>query len=153
MTGFSKKEAAVLNYVQQAIPFVKCPFAVIGSELGISEKEVQEIITRLKKRHIIRNIAGIFNGASLGYSTNLVAMEIPEDKIENAADLINSHPGVSHNYIRRHRYNIWFTLAEESEEIFHNTAALLAKRGKANDYLILQNEKLLKIGVILPIGE
>ncbi len=153
MTEFSKNEAAVLNYVQQSIPFERQPFLTIGSELGLPEKKVREIIIRLKKRDVIRNISGIFNGGSLGYTLNLVAMEIPKNKIEKAARMINSHPGVSHNYVRKHRYNIWFTLAEENEELFDKTIALLAGKTEARDFLVLRNDRLLKIGVILQIGE
>ena len=153
MTEFSKHEAAVLNYVQRSVPLVERPFAAIGSELGISEGDVQGIISDLKKRNVIRNIAGIFNGGSLGYVLNLVAMEIPEHRIEEAGTLISSHPGVSHNYLRGHHYNIWFTLAEESEELFKTTLDVIAKITGAGGYLILRNEKLLKIGVVLPIGD
>ncbi len=153
MTEFSTHEAAVLNYVQQNVPFDDRPYKIIGSELDISEKEVMTIISGLRKQNVIRNIAAIFNGASLGYFLNLVAMEIPENRIETAAALINSHPGVSHNYIRKHKYNIWFTLAEESEEVFKDTVQFLADNTGAKDHLILRNEKLLKIGVVLPIGD
>jgi len=153
MTEFSKNEAAVLNCVQQAIPFDRQPFLIIGTALGIPEKKVREIIIRLKKRDVIRDISGIFNGGSLGYTLNLVAMEIPEHHIEKAAAIINAHPGVSHNYVRNHRYNIWFTLAEENEKLFDKTVALLAKKTGTQDFLVLRNEKLLKIGVILQIGD
>jgi len=153
MTEFSENEAAVLNHVQRTVPFVERPFELIGSELDISEEHVQEIISRLKKQNVIRNIAGIFNGGSLGYTLNLVAMEISENKIEKAADLINSHPGVSHNYLRNHRYNIWFTLAEESNEMFNRAVRFIAEKTGADDFLVLKNEKLLKLGVVLPIGD
>lgn len=153
MTRFSDHEAAILNYVQRSVPLIERPFEAIGSELGVSGDKVRGIISDLKKRDIIRNIAGIFNGGSLGYVLNLVAMEIPEGRVEEAAAFISSHPGVSHNYLRGHRYNIWFTLAEENEELFKTTTDVLAKKTGARDYLILQNEKLLKIGVVLPIGD
>ncbi len=153
MSEFSTGQAAVLNYVQQHVPFVSRPYAAIGSKLDIPEKEVMSVIADLREQDVIRNIAAIFNGSSLGYFLNLVAMEIPEEKIETAASLINSHPGVSHNYIRQHQYNIWFTLAEESAALFKQTVRFLAKKTGAKDYLILRNEKLLKIGVVLPIGE
>ena len=32
-----------------------------------------------------------------------------------AAKIINSHPGVSHNYLRNHEFNMWFTLAVEGD--------------------------------------
>ena len=31
--------------------------------------------------------------------------------LENAARAINAHPGVSHNYLRDHAFNLWFTIA------------------------------------------
>jgi DNA-binding Lrp family transcriptional regulator len=60
---------------------------------------------------------------------------------------------VSHNYLRNHKFNIWFTLAEESEAEFHKTVLLLAVKARAADFLVMRNEKLLKIGVFLNIGE
>jgi len=153
MTKFTERETAILNYVQQSVPLVERPFKAISSEIGMSEDEVQMTISDLKKRLIIRNVAGIFNGGSLGYSLNLVAMAMPADRIEKAATFINSHPGVSHNYLRGHLYNIWFTLAEENERLFNTTVDVLARKTGARDYLIFQNKKLLKIGVVLPIGD
>ena len=38
-------------------------------------------------------------------------MEIEPDKLEYVANQINRHPGVSHNYERNHKFNLWFTLA------------------------------------------
>ncbi len=81
-----------------------------------------------------------------------MALQVPDNDIEKAADIINSHPGVSHNYLRDHRYNIWFTLAEETPESFEKSAALLARRAGAQDMLMLRNEKLYKIGFTLSIG-
>lgn len=150
---FSEKDARVLNRVQMGIPCVSEPFQVIAEEIGLTEDEVFEIIARLKKNKIIRNISGIFNGKKLGYYLSLVAFEIPGERVYAAAEIISSHPGVSHNYLRNHRYNIWFTLAEESEEDFNRTVTVLAAKAEASDYLVLKNETLLKIGVFLNIGD
>ncbi|MCP4135280.1 MAG: Lrp/AsnC family transcriptional regulator [bacterium] len=152
MNDFNKNEAAVLNAIQQTISFVERPFEQIGSEAGIAESEVVETIRGLKEKGVIRNIAGIFNGTSLGYYLSLVALEVPEDAMEMAAAVINSHPGVSHNYQRGDRYNTWFTLAEENEETFNKSVEVIAQKTGAKDCLVLQNEKLLKIGVMLPVG-
>ncbi len=150
---FTEKEALVLNRVQKGIPCLSEPFLAIAEETGLTEDEVLDIITNLKENKVIRNISGIFEGKKLGYHMSLVAFEVPVDKTESAAALISSHPGVSHNYLRNHRYNIWFTLAEESEERFNKTVSMLASQSGALDFLVLQNEKLLKIGVFLNIGE
>lgn len=149
---FSEKEALVLNRVQKGIPGVSEPFLVIAGETGLAEDEVIETVSRLKENKVIRNISGIFEGKRLGYFLSLVAFEVPAGKVDAAARIISSHPGVSHNYLRNHRYNIWFTLAEESEVEFHRTVSILASKAGADDFLVMRNEKLLKIGVFLNIG-
>ncbi len=150
---FTEKEALILNRVQKGIPCVSEPFLAIAVETGLSEDEVLETVSQLKEKKVIRNISGIFEGKKLGYHMSLVAFEVSEDRADAAAAVISSHPGVSHNYLRNHRYNIWFTLAEESEEEFHKTVSILATKSAAVDFLVLRNEKLLKIGVFLNIGE
>ena len=153
MIEFSDREALVLNRVQKGIPCVGKPFLEIGNDIGCSEDEVLDTLTRLKENGVIRNISGIFEGEKLGYYLSLVAFEVPEKKIDEAAAIINSHPGVSHNYLRGHRYNVWFTLAEEDKESFDKTVSVLALKSSASDFLVLRNEKLLKLGVYLNIGD
>ncbi len=150
---FSEKEALILNRLQKGIPAISEPFLEIAEETGMSEDEVLKIVSRLKENKIIRNISGIFDGKKLGYFLSLVAFEVPDDRVDLAASVINLHPGVSHNYLRNHRYNIWFTLAGENEEDFYRAVSILAFKSGAVDSLILRNEKLLKIGVFLNIGE
>lgn len=146
---FSRNETLVLNRVQKGIPCSAEPFSVIAADTGLTEDEVLEIISQLKKNNVIRNISGIFDGGELGYYLSLVAFEVPADLADKAGEIISSHPGVSHNYLRNHKYNIWFTLAEENESEFHKTVTFLASRTSAKDFLVLRNEKLLKIGVFL----
>ncbi len=150
---FTEKEALVLNRVQRGIPGVSEPFKAIAAEIGLSEDEVLDIVSSLKEKNVIRNISGIFEGKKLGYFLSLVAFEVPDDRVDAAAAIISSHPGVSHNYLRNHKFNIWFTLAEESEVEFHKSVLLLAAKVGAVDFLVMRNEKLLKIGVFLNIGE
>jgi siroheme decarboxylase len=41
----------------------------------------------------------------------LVAAKVDDENPHRAAKIINSHPGVSHNYLRTHEFNLWFTIA------------------------------------------
>jgi DNA-binding Lrp family transcriptional regulator len=151
--NFDDKDASVLNYIQHGVPMVRRPFDAVGSVLGISEHEVMNIIAEHKSRRVIRNISGIFNPQRLGYVIGLVGIAVPDKLIEHAAAHINSHPGVSHNYLRNHHINIWFTLADEDETQFNRSAATLAHAAGATDTLVLKTEKLFKIGVRLPVGK
>ncbi len=153
MVNFSTDEIAVLNYIQGEIPFFERPYAKIGSDLKIQETDVLNIISRLKYRNVIHDIGAIFNGSSLGYCRYLVAMEVPESCMNNAVCLINSHPGVDYSNLCDHKYNIWFSLSEESGMLFDHSIEILTKKSGALDFLVFKKEKLLKISAMLPLGE
>ena len=101
----------ILLRVQKHFPLTMRPFEVIAKELNTTEDEVIKIIKEQKAQNIIRQTSAIFDTKSLGYKSSLVAFEIDEDKIDDAISIINTHPGVSHNYERNHKFNIWFTCA------------------------------------------
>ncbi len=101
----------ISNVIQSAFPLVEEPFEEVGKALGMSGDEVIRRIEVLKRKHVVRQISAIFDTRRLGYKTLLVAMRFPPDRLESAAQVINEHPGVSHNYARDGSYNLWFTLA------------------------------------------
>ena len=92
----------ILSRIQKQFPLTPKPFEVIAKELGISEKEVLDILHEQKEANIIRQTSAIFDTKRLGYKSSLVAFKIPEEKIDTAVEIINAHPGVSHNYERNH---------------------------------------------------
>jgi DNA-binding Lrp family transcriptional regulator len=141
----------ILSRIQKKFPLVAKPFEAIANELGISENEALEILQEQKKENIIRQISAIFDTKRLGYTSSLVAFKITEDKIDSAVKIINSHPGISHNYERNHEFNIWFTLAvaPDSKLGLEKTLEILAKLTEANDYIMLPTLKLFKINVKL----
>jgi DNA-binding Lrp family transcriptional regulator len=141
----------ILSRIQKKFPLVAKPFEAIANELGISENEVLAILQEQKKENIIRQISAIFDTKRLGYTSSLVAFKITEDKIDSAVKIINSHPGISHNYERNHEFNIWFTLAvaPDSKLGLEKTLEILAKLTEANDYIMLPTLKLFKINVKL----
>ena len=153
MPDFSSCEAKILNLIQRDFPLTERPFDAIGAMIGISGAEVLRIVADLKERSVVRNISGIFSGENLGYHLSLVALRVPSKRVEAAAAIINAHPGVSHNYLRDHAFNLWFTLAEEDEQTLQKSARVITEKCGAEDSLMLRNEKLLKIGFVLPIGD
>ena len=70
-------------------------------------------VQRLLDERIIREITPIFDTRALGYSSMLVAAKVDPEYPHRAAKFINSHPGVTHNYLRNHDFNLWFTIATE----------------------------------------
>lgn len=141
----------ILSRIQKKFPLVARPFEVIADELGMSEDEVLAILQEQKKANVIRQTSAIFDTKRLGYISSLVAFKIAPQKISDAVKIINSHPGISHNYERNHDFNIWFTLAVAPNSKFglQKTVELLAKLTKADDFIILPTLKLFKINVKL----
>src|SRR5581483_7698561 len=103
----------LLDAIQQEIPLVERPFEVIAQKLDSTEFDVISRLTALKTgaKKVIRQISAIFDSRSLGYTSCLVAANVYASHIEQAVAPINAHPGVSHNYLRNHAYNIWYTVA------------------------------------------
>jgi len=126
----------ILSRIQKKFPLTSKPFAVIADELGMQEDEVLQILQAEKEANIIRQTSAIFDTKRLGYTSSLVAFKIPEEDIDAAVQIINSHPGVSHNYERNHDFNIWFTLAvaPDSSLGLQKTVAILAQQTKAQCY-------------------
>ncbi|MBN2402876.1 MAG: Lrp/AsnC family transcriptional regulator [Spirochaetes bacterium] len=153
MKNLSDTEKSVLNRIQKDWLICESPFKELAEELNINENDLIHIIDSLKQRKIIRDISAIFNADRLGYESALIAFELPTQAIETAALIINEHNGVSHNYLRDHRYNIWFTLVVDRKNSLENEIKQLAGNVKPNDYLIFKNEKLYKIGVMFNIDE
>jgi DNA-binding Lrp family transcriptional regulator len=103
----------LLNLLQGSFPIAPRPYTAVAELAGVEEEEVLTRTRRLLDERIIREITPIFDTRVLGYSSMLVAAKVDPENPWRAAKIINSHPGVSHNYLRDHDFNIWFTIATE----------------------------------------
>ncbi len=139
----------LLYQMQHAFPLTQRPFRELADTLGSSEEAVMDAVRQLKEERIIRQTSAIFDTKRLGYKSSLVAFKVPEEKIEDAAKIINVHPGVSHNYLRNHDYNIWFTMAVAPDTALglEKTIDILKERSGAEDAIILPTLKMFKIKV------
>lgn len=141
----------ILSRIQKKFPLAAKPFKAIADELGMSEDDVLSILREEKAKKIIRQTSAIFDTKRLGYNSSLVAFNVDEEKIDAAVRIINSHPGISHNYERNHKFNIWFTLAVPPNTVLglEKTVEILAGLTEANEYILLPTLKLFKISVKL----
>jgi DNA-binding Lrp family transcriptional regulator len=138
-------DRAILNRIQSDFPITSRPYRTIAEDLGLSEADVLKRVTRLKASGIIRRIGGNFTPEKLGFVSTLCAAKIPEDKISQFAEVINRYPGVTHNYRRENKFNIWFTfIAPSMDEINANLEQIAAETG-VTDILNLPATKVFKI--------
>ncbi len=137
----------LLNLMQGSFPIAPRPYEHVAGEAGIAEDEVIERVNRLLEERIIRQVTPIFDTRALGYSSMLVAAKVDPENPWRAANIINEHPGVSHNYLRNHEFNIWFTIATEpgSPLGLEGTLEVLAKLAGADSIRQLPTLKLFKI--------
>jgi siroheme decarboxylase len=103
----------LLNLMQGSFPLEARPYERVGELAEVPESEVLRRVRRLVDERIIRQVTPIFDTRALGYSSMLVAAKVDPEHPHRAARIINSHPGVSHNYLRNHEFNLWFTIATE----------------------------------------
>jgi DNA-binding Lrp family transcriptional regulator len=137
----------LLNLMQGKFPIARTPYQHIAAEAGIAESEVLTRIQRLLDERIIRQVTPIFDTRALGYASMLVAAKVDPDNPWRAANVINEHPGVSHNYLRNHEFNIWFTIATEPDSPLglEGTLEVLAGLAGAESIRQLPTLKLFKI--------
>ncbi|MBN2559837.1 MAG: hypothetical protein JXQ75_02765 [Phycisphaerae bacterium] len=113
LTDFQK---SLCNRLQRGLPFCAQPYAEIAQELGSSETEVLAQTRDLMEAGIIRRISVQVNYRALGLSSTLVTGHVPTEQLPEVTAAVNRLPGVSHNYLRHHHFNIWFTLQGKTPE-------------------------------------
>lgn len=137
----------LLNLVQSEFPLEQEPYVALGNKLGITGDEVLARLGRLTEKNIIRSLSAVFEAARLGYHSTLVAMSLDDERVEQAAALINRNPGVSHNYLRDHHLNLWFTLTGTRDSDLEAIAAKMGDKAGARLTLSLPALQVFKINV------
>lgn len=135
----------LLNLVQNGLPVESRPFLTIGKKLEITEEEVINRLEKLKRETFIRRIGGIFDSKKLGYVSTLCAISVPEERIEDVSEIINGYEEVTHNYIRNHHYNMWFTIIAQTKEKIDEVIRDIKSRAEINRIINLPSVKLFKI--------
>jgi len=141
----------LLNLMQGRFPLERRPFARVAELAEMSEEEVIASVARLISDRIIRQVTPIFDTRALGYGSMLVAAKVDPENPQRAARVVNAHPGVSHNYLRNHDFNLWFTIAVERESKLglDGTLEVLAAEAGAESVRQLPTLKLFKINMNL----
>jgi len=123
LTSFQKQ---LCNALQNGLPICPEPFRALAKDLGANEHEVLREAEQLKKLGIIRRITALINYKALGKITTLIAAHVSKDALPAVVDAVNALQGVSHNYLRAHFYNLWFTLQGDSPEAIELTMSNLS---------------------------
>ncbi len=145
MTALDQTDKSILNRIQSDFPITPRPFQAIGLELDLDEEEVISRIRKLKDLGVIRRIGGNFVPAKLGFVSTLCAGRVPEDKIDSFAETVNRYKGITHNYLRDNKYNIWFTMIAPSMEEINRTLSEIAEQTGISEIINLPATRVYKI--------
>jgi DNA-binding Lrp family transcriptional regulator len=142
MDSIDKK---ILNIIQKDFPIVAEPFKAVAEKVGIREDEVLERISRLKQEGIIRRIGAVFDSKKMGFVSTLSAARVPEERLKDFVEVVNSYAGVTHNYRRNHEYNVWFTFIAPDEETLKESLAEIRERTGISDIISMSASRTFKI--------
>ncbi|NLB88933.1 MAG: Lrp/AsnC family transcriptional regulator [Syntrophomonadaceae bacterium] len=147
-----KIDRQILDILQQEYPLDINPYKIIAQKIGISEAEVINRIRELKNQGIIRRIGAVFDARKMGFYSTLCATSVEENRIDEVAAIINRYDGVTHNYVRDHSLNIWFTLTASSYEKAMEILKKIENEANIKVYS-MPSKKMYKIRVALEMGD
>jgi DNA-binding Lrp family transcriptional regulator len=130
----SKFQKQLCNALQMGLPISKRPYAEIGESLDSDEETALEGTRELVKRRVIRRMGAVINRRATGEASTLVTARAAEDKLKGIVEAINELEGVSHNYLRKHFFNVWFTLRADSQRRIERVLRNLSRRFGATFY-------------------
>ncbi|NNG08427.1 MAG: Lrp/AsnC family transcriptional regulator [Desulfobacteraceae bacterium] len=140
-------DRALVNEIQSDFPITSRPYHELGKRFDISEAEVLERLKGLKAEGIIRRIGGNFNSKSLNFTSTLCAAKVPEEKMDRFVEMVNSYPGVTHNYLRDHDYNVWFTFIAQNAFLIDKALEEISSATGVTEIINLPAVKQFKIKV------
>lgn len=109
-------DARLVNCLQEGLPVSPRPFDDVAASLGLSVDELLSRVQRLLDDRVLTRFGPMFNAENLGGALSLCAMQVPQDRYDEIAGLVNAFPEVAHNYERDHLLNMWFVIATERPE-------------------------------------
>jgi DNA-binding Lrp family transcriptional regulator len=140
-------DRTILNALQENFPIDSRPFRILSERIQISEEEIIQRVSSLVENKIIRRIGVSLNPKTVGLSTTLIGMDVPEERIEAVANIVNAYTEVTHNYQRDEDYNLWFTIAARSAEEMDRIIKEIREKTGIERMIDLPSVKTFKIRV------
>ena len=106
----------IINGLHSGVPLVPRPYAELAARFGLEEEALIERLEALLERRVLSRFGPLYDAERLGGGLTLAAMQVPEERFEAVAEIVNGFPEVAHNYARNHALNMWFVVATERPE-------------------------------------
>ncbi|MBL1265452.1 Lrp/AsnC family transcriptional regulator [Methylomicrobium sp. RS1] len=134
----------IINALQAGFPISERPYLEAAQALGLSEQELLERLGKLLQEQTLSRFGPLYDAEAMGGALTLAAMQVPEERFEEVAEIVNGFQEVAHNYARRHTLNMWFVLATETpqqlrdalDEIERRTGLTVYDMPKITEYFV-----------------
>ncbi|MBF0531974.1 MAG: hypothetical protein HQL23_02635 [Candidatus Omnitrophica bacterium] len=131
--------------LQAGLPIAARPYQDLAADFGVSETEILRRLVWLKKQGLLKRINFSFDLSKLGVVSALVGCRIAGPDMGRAAKIIAACGQVTHNYARRHRLNMWFTISAASPRRLKEILTRLNSALPAEETVVLSTEKIYKL--------
>jgi len=167
-------EQVLIETIQDDFPLVERPYKALAemlncggecaANLAVSEQEVFDAVENLRSSGVIRRIGGVYDSKKLGFISRLCAGKVPvspldfcaesheQTAMEKFAAVVNDVPAITHNYIRSHEYNVWFTVIAENEPEILKIVDKLCDATELHDVHVMSATRKFKINTVMKGG-
>ena len=158
-------EQKILDTIQDAFPLEERPYRALAdlfnAQVGsVTEQQVFDVVEGLRKSGVIRRIGGVYDSKALGFISRLCAGRVPtvatgaanDCALEKFAAAVNEIPAITHNYVRSHEYNVWFTVIAQSEEKIQKIVDDVCAKTDLHDVHVLSVTRKFKIDTVMTRG-
>jgi DNA-binding Lrp family transcriptional regulator len=108
-------DSRILRELQHDFPLSERPYEVVADRLQVSTEQLWSRIERMLDEGVIRRMGASFDSNRLGFRSTLAAVSVEPELADRAAEVIGEFPEVTHNYLRKDTFNIWFTMIAVDE--------------------------------------
>ena len=154
----------LLAIIQDGFPLVERPYKALAEMLNVSEQDVFDEVEKMRASGVIRRIGGVYDSKKLGFISRLCAGKVPASSLDFSAEphsqtpmekfaaVVMSEPAITHNYIRSHEYNVWFTVIAENESAIQTVVDRVCAQMDLHDVHVLTATKKYKINTVMGKG-
>ncbi len=154
----------LLAIIQDGFPLVERPYKALAEMLNVSEQDVFDEVEKMRASGVIRRIGGVYDSKKLGFISRLCAGKVPASSLDFSAEphsqtpmekfaaVVMSEPAITHNYIRSHEYNVWFTVIVENESAIQTVVDRVCSETDLHDVHVLTATKKYKINTVMGKG-
>ncbi|SHM52381.1 Lrp/AsnC family transcriptional regulator [Fibrobacter sp. UWB7] len=154
----------LLAIIQDGFPLVERPYKALAEILNVSEQDAFDEVEKMRASGVIRRIGGVYDSKKLGFISRLCAGKVPASSLdfseephaltsmESFATVVMDEPAITHNYIRSHEYNVWFTVIVENESAIQTVVDRVCAKTELHDVHVLTATKKYKINTVMGKG-